>query len=262
MKICHESVTTLDFPLLGRFGGSTGGLRRLEAALGACANPKCLPSRWGVCRLLACWRMPLGWKGGTNEPENPNPPKIPQVVDGWWADGDVPPEMSQKVGKTKSGINKPWKWTHFGGTSSTYKTPPTKSHYPGVGFKYLTIFYPMGEMIPIWRTYFSMGGWVVETTKLVIHSSTHLPTLQLQEEVYHLRCCRVKYSKRKSPKRANDGWRGVAGRERDVNIWRFFCSFFFVGGGFGDDGMMGWEGGKKTYMFVLRDFSDSPLKIL
>lgn len=50
MKICHKSVTTLEFPLLGRFGGSTGGLRRLEAALGACTNPKCLPSRWGVCR--------------------------------------------------------------------------------------------------------------------------------------------------------------------------------------------------------------------
>lgn len=59
--------------------------------------------------------------------------------------------------------------------------------------------------------------WVVETTKLVIHSSTHLPTLQAQEEVYHLRCCRVKCSKRKR-KRAKDGWRGVVGRERDVNI--------------------------------------------
>lgn len=157
--------------------------------------------------------------------------------------------------ENKSGISQPWKWTHFGGTSSTYKTPPTKSHYPGVGFKYLTIF-------TLWGKWFQFDGhifqWVDGWLRPPSWSSIHLPIyppIPVQEEVYHLRCCRVKCPKRKSPKPANDGWRGVVGRERDVNIFDVFFSFFFLLGA-GVLGMMGWWGekmvGKNIYVCVER----------
>lgn len=163
--------------------------------------------------------------------------------------------------ENKSGISQPWKWTHFGGTSSTYKTPPTKSHYPGVGFKYLTIFHPMGEMIPIWRTNFFngwMGGWDHQAGHPFIYPSTHppgpgggLPPQMLQGEILE-----EEESETGERRVARRGGKGA----RCEHLTFFSLSFFCWGGfwGWWDDGVRRWW--EKTYMFVLRDFSDNPLR--